>query len=673
MKILLRTPAPYLTESLLGYILRLSEENGYDSPWHIFVQAGIHQGEVASPALPINKLASVTGKSSVAYETIAYRNPAKTTGYQLLGNHLGDSPACRPLRLRRPACCPLCIEEFGFVDAFWDLHIASACPIHRIEAITACSDCGDKLSWFRPGLLRCKCGAILRTASKSHASESVLQLMEVVRARLHGTIPQISVSESLPWQALARLSLRELIAFIRQFGKFAMLASTGKSKGPEEDIVKAAAGALSCWPNGFHDLLRGLVNLPGVKAKSPSIVAHLNGLYTTMLSGRNGHKFLREEFVLFGAQEWGDGLVDARMVPAGISPRFTSLAELSKRSGIDSRTLSRWAADGKLSIKEVEGERRSRYVVDSSGVTAKSGVVGQLVEARRAARIIGIPVAVLAALKRDQHGAHYVSAHSPAIKCGYHSVDLEVFRLKLLGRAAAACPLPQGISGEDTISLDAVMRHTRFGGASHKAAFLGRYLDGSVEGFLPAAGDPGEVVFLRSMVEIDAGSARASHDSVVKTRAAEMLSCSTKMIDVLVGEGYIRVCSEKKYDRVLKASIEDFLENYSPLPPLAVQLRTKIRVLLRLAEEMSLSVLQWKGFPGSQVAFVRRSQVWKLQESLAPKFRAKRVPPDEVLKKYLDALAESGERIPRKGLVPNKIEIARACGFLISHDPQPSL
>ena len=38
---LLRTPAPYSGESLLGYLLRLTEENSYDSLRWIPEQAGL--------------------------------------------------------------------------------------------------------------------------------------------------------------------------------------------------------------------------------------------------------------------------------------------------------------------------------------------------------------------------------------------------------------------------------------------------------------------------------------------------------------------------------------------------------------------------------------------------------------------------------------------------------
>lgn len=658
MSLLLRTPQPHPTESLLGYVLRISEENGYDSPWHVLVQAGIHQGEMASPGFPHHKLSSLTGRPHTAYEAIAYRDSGKTIGYQLLGHHLGDSSACRPLRLRRPAFCPCCADEVGFIDAFWDLEIAIACSRHRTGLTKACPACGLGLSWFRPGLLQCQCGADLREAVRPGASDAVVALMEVLRAKLHGEVPSLSAPGSLPSGALTMLSLKELIALVRQLGSFALLAATGSSEGGDEAIVEAAAESLAEWPMRFHQLLRRLGELPSARTDTPSLVARLGVFYSTLLKGRPEHAFLRDEFIRFGAQQWGEGLVDARMLSVGADPRFTSRAALARRTGIDPRTLSKWAEEGKLSIKAVESGSRTRYVADASELPAKSDAPGQIIEERLAARLLGLPVAVLAALK----GSHYVAANSPAIKRGYHSADVEVFRLKLLGRAATAGPLAADVPACDAITLDAVMRQMRFGGAGHKAAFLGSYLDGDVEGFHVPGSGQSELVFLRSTVDAYARASRASGASISRTDASKMLACSAAVVAALVAVGHLHANSEP-HGRVLKASVDSFLERYVPLPLIAAESQTKAATLLRLSEQSGLTLLRITAGRGGCAAFVLREQALRLRE-LRPALRGRLRPsPGEALRRYLEDLARSGVRLPRKGSVPNKAEIARACGF----------
>lgn len=658
MSLLLRTPPPRPTESLLGYVLRISEENGYDSPWPALVQAGIHQGEMASPGFPHHKLSSLTGRPPTAYEEIAYRDSGKTIGYQLLGHHLGDSSACRPLRLRHPAFCPCCADEVGFIDAFWDLGIVIACPKHRTVLTKACPACGLGLSWFRPGLLQCKCGADLREAVRPGASDAVVGLMEVLRSKLHGELPSSSAPGLLPSGVLAMLSLKELVALVRQLGSFALLAASGSSEGSDEAIVEAAAESLAEWPRQFHQLLRKLGELPGARTDSPSLVARLGVFYSTMLKGRPEHAFLRDEFIQFGAQQWGEGLVDARMLSAGTDPRFTSRAALARRTGIDPRTLSRWAEEGKLSIKAVESGRRTRYVADASELPAKSDAPGQIIEERLAARLLGLPVAVLVALK----GSHYVAANSPAMKRGYHSADVEVFRLRLMDRAAAAGPLAAGVAARDTITLDAVMRQTRFGGAGNKAAFLASFLDGDVEGFhLPGSGQP-ELVFLRSTVNSYARASRASGTSISRMDAGKTLACSAVVVAALVAEGHLH-SNPESHGRVLKASVDSFLARYVPLSLIAAESRVKAATFLRLSKQAGLTLLRVSAGRGGCTAFVPREQASRLRELRPAPLGRRRASPAEALRQYLEDHARAGTRLPRKGSIPNKAEIARACGF----------
>lgn len=58
MTLLVRTPAPQRSESLFGYILRIAEANGYDSPWHVLKHAGLSQGEMKTAGIPANELPS---------------------------------------------------------------------------------------------------------------------------------------------------------------------------------------------------------------------------------------------------------------------------------------------------------------------------------------------------------------------------------------------------------------------------------------------------------------------------------------------------------------------------------------------------------------------------------------------------------------------------------------
>jgi len=70
--LLVRTPAPHNDESLLGYMLRVSEENGYQSPVDIARLAGMSAQHVKSRHLPVRKLAPIVGLDSQELKNINF-------------------------------------------------------------------------------------------------------------------------------------------------------------------------------------------------------------------------------------------------------------------------------------------------------------------------------------------------------------------------------------------------------------------------------------------------------------------------------------------------------------------------------------------------------------------------------------------------------------------------
>lgn len=139
MSLLVRTPKPYPTESLLGFVLRVTEANGYESPRYIWDLACVPRGAEMAPRLPVDGLAQILGQVPQDLYSIAYRTTLEGRGaYKLLEQPLGNDLRGNPLRLRTPALCPPCVAEQKHIDAFWDLGVAVACPIHRSAALRAC-------------------------------------------------------------------------------------------------------------------------------------------------------------------------------------------------------------------------------------------------------------------------------------------------------------------------------------------------------------------------------------------------------------------------------------------------------------------------------------------------------------------------------------------------------
>jgi hypothetical protein len=145
---LLRTPAPYSGESFLGYLLRLTEENSYDSLRWIPERAGLKvypdQGRWADlwrPHPRLSLLREITGLSEAEMESLRERL----------------APGCL-VRWKAPKVCPSCLREKSWCRKAWDVLPFTACPLHRVTLIDSCPNCRRAISWARKSVSVCRCG-----------------------------------------------------------------------------------------------------------------------------------------------------------------------------------------------------------------------------------------------------------------------------------------------------------------------------------------------------------------------------------------------------------------------------------------------------------------------------------------------------------------------------------
>ena len=121
------TPAPYSTESLIGYAIRLAEVNGYDSPGTILCYAGYGSAHSLGPNCDLRLLANVVGRNAEDFSHIAYGDVhgKKTGSVSFRGHEISSWRVARVLSAKRTSVCPHCIAEQGYLDSFWDLTLAN--------------------------------------------------------------------------------------------------------------------------------------------------------------------------------------------------------------------------------------------------------------------------------------------------------------------------------------------------------------------------------------------------------------------------------------------------------------------------------------------------------------------------------------------------------------------
>ena len=674
---LVRTPEPYSTESLLGYLLRVSSLNGYDSPNDIlyFLEGSDYRLSVRN--LPLKKLAVVLKQKLSLINGISYGTSVGGLGYVKILNHeLGKQVRLPPLRIKNPMICPMCIKEKGFIDAFWDLSVAVACPNHRCLTVMQCPNCGKALSWRRLGLVTCSCGANLSLSEEIIAEESLVCLMKVVYHKLYGMKLVNSMNlAAMPIDQLCSLPLNSLLKLISNLGHFYLISNYIEDSSDSLRIVKGAAEVLKNWPHSYHSLLQNLGNrylserpsAAGIRKQfEPFYGAMFNASFSKDIS------FLREEFVNFGLNHWGKGTVDKKLFRSMSykgEQRFLSKSEFARRFRIWKPVMDRLIKEGVVTVEEIRVADSKRVVVDLKHSQVPVESFG-LVTNREVAVYIGLPVSVISCL-RDM-GIYSTKIRAGHAKSWYQD-DAEYF----LDRGLALAKKIEG-NFDGAVSLKKLMRLT-LRSATAKADIVAGIFDGR----LTVLGRTGNKL---SSLMLD----KTEVDSFVLNKRVEQGSNSYSFPEAFQQTGIDPMAIQSALDlgllkqvncdgriRVTVESVDSFNANYITLSNKAKELKTSSKRLGALCQKydvptISLSrchlgieqlILPKKYGESLQAAHYKT----KRRQDKSREYKQKRTDLvrsyETSLLDYLSRLKESGGRLPRRKTLPMKVAIADACGF----------
>jgi len=261
--LLVRHAEPYPTESLLGYILRLCEENGYESLRDIYALASMNPKDVRKSVAELRKLSAVTNWPAENLDTIAYSSPVGLPRWSRL---LGHPVLPQDLNLTHPQFCPLCVRERGFLEAHWELSLMEACPVHQCSLLRFCPVCNRRIRWLRPGLLVCDCGGDLSNPDLLPIPDAEASLLDIVRRRALSGPGDLNAISGSPEYELTQMSLSSMLLTIRTIGKYRMIADGAKELNSRAGIVSAASRVFDSWPGNFLILVEDLNRLKLVRA-----------------------------------------------------------------------------------------------------------------------------------------------------------------------------------------------------------------------------------------------------------------------------------------------------------------------------------------------------------------------------------------------------------------------
>jgi hypothetical protein len=216
-----------------------------------------------------------------------------------------------------------------------------ACPKHRCTLIKECPECGKALTWFRRGILTCKCRANLINAPTHKANDGLVELMALIHAKLHGKpISTINNSTRLPLAELSKLSLRSLLFILPQLGRFNLSSHGLNISNKPMVLARSVVAVLRDWPVGYHQFLRRLGRKIGKESPTTAVGLRkqFDKFYGSMfkrIKRFEGIEFMREEFVRFGLETWGESVVDKKLLRGKYqNKRFISKSELASQLGV---------------------------------------------------------------------------------------------------------------------------------------------------------------------------------------------------------------------------------------------------------------------------------------------------------------------------------------------------
>ncbi len=149
-------PRPLIDESPRGYLLRLTEANGFKSVSNLVYRLG-HSGGIVRfrPESKAGRALLVTLSRSLQYDITLLRQLLTPDAYQFKTNK--QSRYLNSVFLQHARVCPLCIAESSVVPRSWDFAMTVVCPTHDVMMIDICPECGQRLSLNRAKLGESPC------------------------------------------------------------------------------------------------------------------------------------------------------------------------------------------------------------------------------------------------------------------------------------------------------------------------------------------------------------------------------------------------------------------------------------------------------------------------------------------------------------------------------------
>lgn len=181
-------PFPAHQESIVGYLWRLSGDNGYPTLWDCAKAEGWPVKANFPHHTDFNKLI-YSLESSTGHDA-ELLNTALKQQHHVVRRHtaLDFDDVLQDWTLATPRICPDCIEQYGYMHGSFDEITMRICPIHEKSIIECCPKCHTPLEWHSKVDTCChNCGVEWRELLRPVKAISNLQMewMQITPSKTH--------------------------------------------------------------------------------------------------------------------------------------------------------------------------------------------------------------------------------------------------------------------------------------------------------------------------------------------------------------------------------------------------------------------------------------------------------------------------------------------------------
>jgi hypothetical protein len=475
--------------------------------------------------------------------------------------------------------------------------------------VDRCPACQGKLTWFRPGLDRCRCGHRLEAEEASSFPQHTIDLLQVIYDTLHGLPTNPTPASGIPANDLQRMGIDDLLRLLAKIGNATTQSQPqGEHATYDHDRLVRVSAIFEDWPSQFHRFLRSID--PNPDQATIGLARRFGRFYSEIVAAKWIAKekmvFFRTAFGQYGTYDGATPGADPRffLTPTkwkalrkqGLSPTqmrqqfeeasvpsaVVNRTELAQRLGVRPMTAQRWVQQGIFGLERHGTLAGGQTVYKTPASLPRKIAVGTM-DVREAAKYLGIPVSVLARLRRD---GYYRVGHVGAYLAQFSQPDLDTLRTDILACAPQMLP----IAPEGHVTLTAFFR-MKLHGVENKYKIVRSILDGDLVPAGRVGAKVGDLVIPGESIKAFRDDINV-HDVIPASRAAKALECDQGVCAALVAKGKLQGTYRGRNLYVTTTSIEFFRKQYVSCISIAKRLGWGIRRMLRELSGQGIELLR---------------------------------------------------------------------------------